>query len=190
MRIQDNRYKVKQFILYVVSKMAAAERLGAVKLNKVLFRADHEALRLLGRKITTYQYQKNKLGPTLYAFKHIVREMEGDQQLAWELRDVGGRAERPEQRPIAKAEPDVEALSPEERAIIDREIERALAATGTQVSDEEHQTAAWFATRTGELINPELTLVEDPRVIIPLSDAEEQRARAALERFRARAGSP
>ena len=59
--------------------------------------------------------------------------------------------------------------------------------TAKQMSDEEHGTAAWHATRAGELIKPELSFVEDPGTRIPLSDEERKRAYAAAERFRARA---
>jgi len=186
MRIQDNnRYKVKQFILYVASKMEQAKRFGSVKLNKVLYRADHEAYRQFGQKITTYSYQKNKLGPTLYAYPHVVREMEEDGQLGWESRLAGRQTER---RPIAKTQPDLRVFLAHELAIIDQEIERAWSSSGRGVSNEEHETAAWFATKTGERILTELTLVEDPGVIIPLSDEEQKLADAALQRFFARAG--
>jgi hypothetical protein len=75
MKSIDNRYRMKQLILYIADRLKEADHLGATKLNKVLYRADHEAFRLLGRKITTFRYQKNKLGPTLCAFKHLTEEM-------------------------------------------------------------------------------------------------------------------
>src|SRR5262245_49522903 len=116
MRVADSRYKVKQFILYVIARMAEAERLGSVKLNKVLYRADHEAYRQLGRKITSYRYQKNKLGPTLTAFLHVTEEMEAEGLMRWESRPVGRKAEN---RPVATGEPDLDVFSREEIAIID-----------------------------------------------------------------------
>jgi len=183
---KDNRYKVKQFILYIAKKMNSAERFGEAKLNKVLYRADHEALRQLGRKITTYNYQKNNYGPTLSAYKPLLQEMATAGLIAWETRPAGQQVEN---RPCAVGEPDMDVFLPEEVSIIDQEIERAWSSSGRGVSDEEHETAAWYATRRGSPINSSLTLVEDPRVIIPLSDDERQMADAALSRFFARTGS-
>jgi len=85
-------------------------------------------------------------------------------------------------------EPDLEVFTPEELSIVDQEIERAWSMSGRGVSDEEHETAAWFATRTGETIAPQLTLVEDPGFILPLCDDEKKLADAALQRFFARTG--
>jgi hypothetical protein len=81
---------------------------------------------------------------------------------------------------------DEAAFTAEEFALIDEEIRRAYDLTARQVSDEEHVTAVWFATRMGENIPPELAFVEDPGVIIPLSDEEQKWADAAIEQYRSR----
>ncbi len=54
------------------------------------------------------------------------------------------------------------------------------------VSAEEHETAAWYPTRMGETIKPELSFVEAPKDLIPFSHEEEERARVAIERFLSR----
>jgi hypothetical protein len=177
---ERNRYKVKQLILYIATKMEDAPRFGSVKLNKVLYRADHEAYRQLGRKLTTYNYRKQELGPTLDAYVHVLGEMERDEQIEFVAQPAGRQTE---QRPMARTTPDPNVFSAAELAIIDSEIERAWNTTGRGVTAEEHGTAAWYATGMGELIDPDLFLVEDPRVMIPLSDAEEEHAQAVLQRY-------
>ena len=163
--------------------MSEAEFFGATKLNKVLYRAEHLAYRELGHTLTGFQYQKNARGPTLRALLPIAREMETEGQIERERRPVG-HADEQRVRPLVAA--DMGVFSPTEIRLIDREIARAWSLTATQMSDEEHATAAWFATKLGETIRPELTLVEDPGHIVPLSHEEEKRAQAAIERFRAR----
>ncbi|MEP7011246.1 MAG: type II toxin-antitoxin system antitoxin SocA domain-containing protein [Acidobacteriota bacterium] len=183
MPIPNSRHKLKQLILYVAAKMKDADSFGETKLNKVLFRADMACYRDLGESLTDFKFQKNHQGPTLRAFLPITREMTAQGVLAWNSRFVGSVNEN---RPIALAEPDLEAISPQERALIDEEIARAWMLTGGQMSDEEHVTAAWFALRQGETISPELCFVENPLNIIPLSEKEESRAKEAIDRYRAR----
>src|SRR4029077_15625974 len=52
-----------------------------------------------------------------------------------------------------------------------------------------HQTAAWLATQRGETIQPGMSFVEDPENMPPLSHEEEERARKAIEVFRAGAAA-
>jgi hypothetical protein len=187
MSAMDGRKKLKQMVLYVSAKMRDAGSFGSTKLNKVLFRVESSAYRELGRTITGFQYQKNERGPTLRAFKPITSEMEQEGSIRWEVRSVGATDEH---RIIPLVEYDERAFSKQELEIIDREIQRAWSLTAKQMSDEEHQTAAWFATRIGESVRPELSFVEDPGQTIPLSDEEQEWAAAAIERYLARTGNP
>jgi len=179
----DGRYKLKQLILYVASKMREADYFGVTKLNKVLYRANISSYQEIGRKLTEFKFQKNTRGPTLRAFVPITQEMESDGLLGWDSRPRGPVNER---RPLARVEPDMSVVPAEELVYVDREISRAWSLTGKQMSAEEHVTAAWYALRTGETIAPELSFVEDPGNSMPLSTQEEERAHAAIERYRAR----
>jgi hypothetical protein len=179
-----SRYRLKQLILYIAGQTEEADFFGATKLNKVLYRSEFAAYRELGHKLTEFHYQKNRMGPTLRAFQPVTAEMECTGLIAWAMRPHGRTEER---RMRALAEPDLSVFSDQEIAIVDAEIQRAWDLTGTQVSAEEHQTAAWYATRMSETIKPELSFVEDPAQVMPLSDAEQDRAAAAIERYLARA---
>jgi hypothetical protein len=180
----DDRYKLKQAILYIAERTQPADAFGAVKMNKVLYRAQCAALQE-GRPLTAFHFQKNAMGPTLRAYMPITREMEQEGLISLEFRPMGSKKET-RIRPLVAA--DMRSFSKREIEILNEEIERAWTLTAKQISDEEHETAAWYATFTGETIRPELSLVEDPGILIPLSDEERKRAHAAVERFRARAG--
>ena len=179
----SSRYKLKQLILYIAFRTKDALNFGATKINKVLARSDFAAFRELGTKLTEFRYQKNEYGPTLRAFMPVTAEMVSENLVKWEERSVGSVHEN---RLLALVEPDMQAFSPEEVELVDREIERAWNATAREVSDEEHCTAAWYATRMNETVKPELCFVEDPGAMLPLSDAEQTRAAAAIERYLAR----
>src|ERR1700733_4521543 len=58
-----NRSKFKELVLYLSQRSAGDEGFGAVKLNKLLYRSDFEAYRLLGRPITGETYIKQEFGP-------------------------------------------------------------------------------------------------------------------------------
>lgn len=182
----DSRYKLKQLILHVASRMKDADYFGTAKLNKILYRSEHAAFRELGQKLTTFQYQKNSRGPTLRAFVPVILEMQEDGLVTFEERPIGLLTEK---RLVCLAPADLSAFSADELRIIESEVKRAWHLTGGQVSDEEHETAAWYATRMGETIKPELSFVEDPGGLIPFSHEEEERAGAAIERFLARTRS-
>lgn len=183
----SSRYRLKQLILYVASRMEGADFFGTTKLNKVLYRSEFAAYRETGHKLTEFHYQKNRLGPTLRAFQPITAEMESEGLIAWEIRTRGRTEER---RVRALVEPDMSVFSDLDIAKVDTEIQRAWDLTGKQVSDEEHRTAAWYAMKMNETIRPELCFVEDPDNVIPLTDAEHERASAAIERYLARTSSP
>lgn len=183
MAIPNSRYKLKQLILYVASKMSGADFFGKTKLNKVLYRADMACYRDLGVKLTDFKFQKNTMGPTLRAFLPITQEMALEGSFRWDSRSAGSFNE---DRPVALAEPDLTVISAEECLRIDAEIERAWSLSGKQMSEEEHVTAAWFALQLGETIPPDLCYVEDPDKMVPLSRSEDARAQAAIERYTAR----
>jgi hypothetical protein len=178
-----NRYRLRQLILYIADRMRDAPFFGETKLNKVLYRSEFSAFRELGNLLTNFHYMKNERGPTLRAYLPIMSEMREEGLLTWELRQHGPWEER---RPVPGVAWEREAYEPEEWALVDAEIERAYNLTAKQMTDEEHATAVWFATRMRENIPPELAFVEDPGLIIPLSDEEKEWAAAAIERYRAR----
>lgn len=179
----NRRHKLKQMILYVASRMSEADSFGATKLNKVLYRSSCAAFRE-GQTLTTFRFQKNAMGPTLHAYKPVTDEMAREGLIRWEERPAGRVKET---RLVPLVDPDLRFFSRRKKEILDEEIERAWSLTAKQMSEEEHGTAAWHATRAGELIKPELSFVEGPGTRIPLSDEERKRAYAAAERFRARA---
>jgi len=180
----DNRYRLKQMILYIADRMKGAEFFGQTKLNKILYRAEFAAYRELGHMLTGYNYQKNFKGPTLRAFVPVTKEMVTEGLLAWEEHRQGPEGVELRADPQVKA--DLAPFQEAELAIIDREINSAWDLSGRGISDEEHRTAAWYATKTGETIRPQLAFVEDPDKQIPLSEAEEKRATRTYERRRAR----
>ncbi len=178
----DHRHKLKQMILYIASRMREADSFGSTKLNKVLYRASCAAFRE-GTTLTTFKFQKNRMGPTLNAYKPVTDEMCGEGLLRLEERP-SGRVKETRLLPLVDA--DLRLFSRREKEILDEEITRAWSLTAKQISEEEHNTAAWHATRAGDLIKPELAFVEDLGVKLPLSNEEQERAHAAAARFRAR----
>ena len=59
--------RLRQMILYVATKCAKAERMGLIKLNKILWKADFDAFAARQRPITGREYQRLDLGPRGHA---------------------------------------------------------------------------------------------------------------------------
>lgn len=169
--------KLKQLILYVAAKLQDADYFGSTKLNKALYNAEAANVRRTGRPLTGFRYQKNHYGPTLLAYKHVVREMIEEGL----IREVDG--DHGEERLGALVAPDLSLFSDDEIAAIDAEIDNLQPLTAGEASDQSHQTAAWWATDSGHPISWDLAFVEDPGKDPPLSHAEEERARDAAERY-------
>ena len=72
------RDKFKELVHYVCAQCVDSSRLGAIKLNKVLWFSDTIAFAKLGESITGVQYVKQKFGPVpkpiLPAINDLVRE--------------------------------------------------------------------------------------------------------------------
>lgn len=177
-----NRQKLKALIAYIVARMCDAEKFGSTKLNKVLFRAESLAYIRLGEPITGYIYQKNTHGPTLRAFLHIVKEMEGEGL----LEVVPGLKRFDETRYRLTGKVNLAFLSAAEVEATDDALVELWHDSAGEASDASHWTAAFRATRPGAAIEWPLCLVEDPGTMIPLSHAEEERVVAAFRRHQAR----
>lgn len=140
--IDFNRGKFKELVLYLaqISEHEGDEGFGMVKLNKLLYRADFEAYRLLGRSITGEVYEKQEYGPVARDLPIILDELAAAGRLRWQLvprgdytRKVPSMIEGPE------AEPDLRVFSPDEWAIVERARSELATHGGKSASDWSHE---------------------------------------------------
>lgn len=84
-----NREKLAAAILYVI-RSARPDRLGAVKLHKVLYYADMLAYLESGRPITGAAYRKRPFGPACDAVPGILEQLKRDNRIAIEVVNYHG----------------------------------------------------------------------------------------------------
>ena len=116
-----NREKLKRLIHYVAYRcIERPQKLGAVKLNKVLWYSDLEAYVSSGTPITGDKYIKKPRGPVSSSLMPVVAELEDERKMAVRHLDEDGRIDY-----LALTKPDVSIFTSEEIRIVEDAIELA-----------------------------------------------------------------
>lgn len=141
--------KLECLIHYVVSKCKEPSKLGATKLNKILWFADTSYYQLTGRSITEAEYEKRQFGPVPVGILHARKH----------LRDSGLTMEKDaiffgaQQRQIISIKaPKLDCFNGQEISLAD-EITDDICNnhTASSISDLSH-TIVWEAAEIGEII--------------------------------------
>jgi hypothetical protein len=129
----DNR--LKELVVYIASKCQDDPAFGAVKLNKILFKADFRSHRLRGRPITGAPYFRLPAGPAPRNLVPVMRELHQDDSVRTQIRMVGGKEQK---RPVALRLPKLDMFDGTDIAILDQVIEELWGKSATAVSEESH----------------------------------------------------
>lgn len=164
-RTDYNGAKFKELVLYLSAASAVDEGFGMVKLNKLLYRSDFEAFRLLGHSITGATYERQDFGPVARELLLGLDELGRHGYIAWQHFKAG-----PYQRdvPAAMEDPDMSLFADEERAIVDRALEELAEHGGKSVSEWSHEeSAGWRLCENGEEITYASGLLDPTRRLEP-----------------------
>jgi hypothetical protein len=146
--MQFDRLKFKDAVLYICHKCDRS-RLGAVKLNKVLYFTDMIRYAWTGTPVTGATYKKRKHGPTTDQLLSALRELSAEKKI--EINDVNffGFAKK---EYVTLDEPDLSRLGKEEIILLDEVIDFVCAGnTAKSISQYSHQTP-WEMVEFGEEI--------------------------------------
>lgn len=139
-------WKLRELLLYI----SARGTIGATKLNKILFHAEFEAYRTLGRPITGHPYIKRKNGPAPQQLRNIRTSLQLDGSAEVAQVEIG--APHPEDRIVPLRAPRVEWFTSEELAIVDSVIAKFGHMSGTAMAEESHRIPGWRAAHMNEEI--------------------------------------
>jgi hypothetical protein len=145
-------------ILYVAGRCQGAKYFGAIKLNKIIWKADFDSFAARKVPVTGREYRRQQFGPALREMLPVHREMLRDGAIRVERRDFGDGFV--EHRTIPIDQPNLELFSPEDLAFVDGAILHYWGMTGTETSDESHGIA-WKTRHNGETMPYELALLSD-----------------------------
>lgn len=146
----QNRFE--NLLVYFAERSRDDEGYGKVKLNKLLFRADFEACRLLGVSITGEEYKRQDLGPVAAHLPSALKRLEASGVLK-----VTPVATGPYERLVPLIEEghsaNTSAFSEDELGIIERALEELKGQGAKQVSEWSHEVSVgWRVKKTGVVI--------------------------------------
>lgn len=155
-------------ILYVAHRCREAGRLGGIKLNKILRKADFDAFAARQVPVTGRRYQRERFGPVPREMLPLRRDMLRDGLIRVEQVDFGDGVV--EHRTVPLVAPDLSLFAPEDLAFVDAAIRYYWAMTGMETSDDSHGSA-WQTRSNGDPLPYEAAFLSDR----PLSPGQRQR---------------
>lgn len=149
-------------------------RLGKVKLQKILWNADREAYLRLGHPISGAGYVKMPNGPAAPRLDKALEELEKTGQLVVSMVQKG-----PHRQNVffSRCAPETSVFSSDEQSIIDHWIRDILPKTAAKVSEDSHDLT-WEIYDIGETIRYESAFV--PSTGVPDPDKLEEARQAIL----------
>jgi hypothetical protein len=158
-------------ILYVAKKCETAERMGLIKLNKILWKADFDAFAARGVPITGRAYQRLELGPAPREMRPLLNKMVANGEIHLEETDFGDGII--EYRPIADTQAEIhELFSDDDLSFVDASIAYYWNMSGKETSDDSHGIA-WKSRQNGDPMFYELSVISDttlsPQQVIRVS---------------------
>jgi uncharacterized phage-associated protein len=168
--------RFKELILWLCAYSETDRYFGAVKLNKLLFFIDLEAMKRFGRTITGQRYQKLEQGPAPRAIVPVMDEMVRYEEIATRKRNVFAYEQK---KTFALKDPDASVFEPEELEIINAVVDRYTPYSATQISMESHDFIGWRVVDIGEDIPMGAALISRR----PLTEREVAYGRSLAQQY-------
>jgi hypothetical protein len=145
-----NGAKFKELVLLFAERSANDEGFGMVKLNKLLWRADFESYRVLGRPITGETYERQEFGPVARHLPIVLDELAGRGYIQW-TQAVSGPYTR--SVPTSLEPADTSMFSGAELAGIEGVLRELAPHGGKSVSEWSHENfVGWRVRKDGDEI--------------------------------------
>ena len=153
-----NEAKLKELIVYISTLSERDDSFGAIKLNKLLFRADFTAYAQWGNPVTGVEYFALENGPAPKPMKKLLRLMEDRGEIAIREKDYFGLTQH---RVIPLRSPNMDSFSKEEMNFLFWLIQHYWGRSGTSMSNESHDFMGWSLAKLEETIPYSVALVGD-----------------------------
>lgn len=150
--------RLKQLILYVAERCQGAEFFGAIKLNKIIWKADFDSFAARKIPVTGREYRRLRLGPAAKEMRQVHREMLMNGSIIIERRDFGDNII--EMRTVAVDRFNASLFTAEDLSFVDAAITHYWGMSGTETSDESHGIA-WKTRDDNDPMPYDLALLSD-----------------------------
>ncbi len=151
---QEKAEKFEQTLLYIITKIGGKPNIGQTALYKLLYFIDFDYYEKFEEQLIGAKYIKNHYGPTPVMFAKFIERLEKNGK----VEKVKSKFYKHEQTKylVNPNEPiDLSALSAQELAHIDWEINRLGDLTATQISALSHLDTPWVAAKDRESLEYE-----------------------------------
>lgn len=151
---QEKADKLKQTLVYLLEKIGGKPNIGQTVIYKLLYFIDFDYYEKYEEQLIGAKYIKNTYGPTPIMFPKIIDQLEKEGK----IETIKSKFYTHEQTKylVNPSNPvDVSALSSQELAHIDWEIDRLGGLTATQISALSHLDTPWVAAGDKEILEYE-----------------------------------
>lgn len=152
-----NKKKFEALVHYIIKECSDPRRLGAIRLNKVLWFADVIMYQIEGASIAGETYVKRQHGPVP---RHILRTLES-LEAAEAIMIVEPQYKFDTRQFISRTSPRSDLLSQQERDVVKVVLDDLLGRSAGAVSEISHDQV-WATAMEGETIPLCATLVAEP----------------------------
>lgn len=149
--------KLRELILYILSKCGGKPNFGETVLYKLLYFIDFDAYELLGKSITGMNYIHQKFGPIpqLKQYQSVVQNMRDNQEIKIFNQNYYGMTQK---RYIALEDYKMDNFLVKEKELTDKAISRLSDMSARQIEEYVHGDAPWQSTKDNEIIPYDLAV--------------------------------
>ncbi|MCK4454231.1 DUF4065 domain-containing protein [Candidatus Parcubacteria bacterium] len=143
--------KLRELILYILSKCGGKPNFGETVLYKLLYFIDFDAYEALGKPVTGMNYIHQKFGsiPQLKQYQPVIQDMRDDQEIKVFNQDYYGMTQK---RYIALKDYKMDNFSVKEKELVDKVLTRLSDMGARQIEEYVHGDAPWSSTKDNEII--------------------------------------
>lgn len=149
--------KLRQVILYILSKCGGKPNFGETVLYKILYYIDFDAYETLGKSVTGMNYIHQKFGPMpqLKQYQSTIQDMREKQEIKIFNQDYYGMAQK---RYMALTDYKMDDFSAKERGMIDKVVMHLSDMGARQIEEYVHGDAPWKLTANNDIIPYDLVI--------------------------------
>jgi len=151
---QEKADKFEQTLLYILKKIGGKSNIGQTVLYKLLYFIDFDYYEKYETQLIGAKYIKNKYGPTPIIFSKIIHLLESADKIE-KIKSKYYKHDQTKYLINPQLEINLSALTSQELAHIDWEIDRLSDMTASQISAFSHRDTPWLVAKNRELLEYE-----------------------------------
>jgi transcriptional regulator with XRE-family HTH domain len=168
---QKNIEKLKEVLLYILSKIGGKPNVGEAVVYKLLYFIDFDFYEKFEEQLIGATYIKNHYGPTPVEFKIVVDDMIKNGEI---IRVEGEYFNYPQRKYLPIREPDLTKLKDaRELRHIDEVIARLGDKNATELSEYSHEDTPWLIAKENQPLDYEAVFYRTPKTSVRNYDEQD-----------------